>query len=63
MDMLHGGTDVEVEDIPVLLSVRNRSSDGLRNKRSMGFQPIVESVANAPEGDPKILAAFQKEVN
>jgi len=27
------------------------------------FNPIVESVANGPEDDPKNLAAFQKEVN
>jgi len=27
------------------------------------FNPIVESVANAPEDDPKNLAVFQKEVD
>jgi hypothetical protein len=27
------------------------------------FNPIVESVANGPEDDPKNLVAFQKEVN
>jgi len=57
-------TDAEVEDI-LSIVVGKKSFPGwvVEPERHGRFQTIIEAVSSLPQGDPKFLAAFQKEVN